>query len=238
MLKRADTYLKLEETKLNFKDCKVIKFVSDNIVSDEEIKSLIISDLNIQLSLCFLYDNYLLFKGLSNSQVPSSGILLLSNQNEDEQIEKYSKIFKNLRLVYYKNELVDIANSDLGENTARIINIYKNLLKSRLVNMDIVDNFLSYEKPNYDPDFLIKQNIVWYEYINKDDFTSSKNSEDFLDLFLNSKVNSKEKYIFLNSYISKKELEEKAYLSIWSKKVKNLFVRDYGSGSLIVFIMD
>lgn len=201
----------------------------NNLGTDEEIKDLIIKNLNIQLSLCTLYDNYLFYKKILSGQRPSSHIFVLEDMVEDK-IETYSKIFESMIFSYLDGDLIHISYCDLGESLERVISIYEDLLENNLLNKDILSHFLN---PNRREDFNLDQEITWYKY--EEDLTGPwdfEPGEDFLDLFLKAKIN-RNRPIFIQSYKSLDQVEEEIREKSWARKVEEIYLREDFNGTLM-----
>lgn len=131
MLERInkDIFFKADDN--SFEALVELEKVFQNKVNEEDLENIILNNLNIQLSLCNLYSNYLFYKKISNKQIPATSIYILNDIDEKLQIQTYSKIFSKMILSFLDEELVHISYADLGENLDVTINLFKKLLERK-----------------------------------------------------------------------------------------------------------
>lgn len=205
MLKRINEDIFFKAGDNSFEALVDIEKAFQNKVNEEDLENIIINNLNIQLSLCNLYSNYLFYKKISNRQIPSTSIYILNDIDENQQVETYSKIFSKMILTYLNNEIIHVSCSSPGENLVAIVNLFKKLLDEKKLNVDIIENFL---RP-LDKQMDYKNNDVCYEYIADNKVLSrQKAKDDYIDIFLKAKIN-RGKDIYFTSYKSIRDLEKK-----------------------------
>lgn len=222
MLKRVDIHdLDLTESKYRASDYEFIDIENNKYESRDKLESLIINNLSIQIGLAHLYDSYLLIKLIENRQIPSTFLDILRGIDEEEQINTYSMIFKNMKLCFLNNELTGIAYADLGADFYRVIDIYESLIKSKLLNEHVLSNFI---RP-----IVLEDNHAdykYYEYIDEGDVLLPEIEDDFIDIFLNSK-NDIGNHITFSTYKNPETLEKEGYLRAWSKKCEKVYPFQY-----------
>lgn len=229
MLERIDEDVFFKAGDNSFEAFVDLEKAFQNKVNEEDLENIIINDLNIQLSLCNLYSNYLFYKKISNSQTPANSIYILNDIDEKLQIQSYSKIFSKMILTYLDDEIIHVSYADLGENLEAIINIFKKLLEGKKLNEDLIENFL--RPVNKQMEY--KNNEICYEYIADNKVLSrQKAKDDYIDIFLKAKIN-RGKDVYFTSYKNIRDLEKEISEKNFLGKVSKVYLRENLEGTIV-----
>lgn len=232
MLERIDEDVFFKAGDNSFEAFVDLEKAFQNKVNQEDLENIIINDLNIQLSLCNLYSNYLFYKKISNRQIPSTSIYILNDIDENQQVETYSKIFSKMILTYLDNEIVHVSYADLGENLEAIVNIFKKFLEGKKLNEDLIENFLrpvdkQMDYKNYEP---------CYKYIADNKVLSRRKAkDDYIDIFLKAKIN-RGKDVYFTSYKNIRDLEKEISEKNYLEKVSKIYLKENLEGTIVCLI--
>lgn len=229
MLERInkDIFFKADDN--SFEALVELEKAFQNKVNEEDLENIILNNLNIQLSLCNLYSNYLFYKKISNKQIPATSIYILNDIDEKLQIKTYSNIFSKMILSFLDEELVHVSYADLGENLDVTINLFKKLLERKKLNEDLIENFL--RPVNKQMEY--KNNEACYEYIADNKVHSrQKVNYDYIDIFLKAKIN-RGKDVYFTSYKNIRDLEKEISEKNYLEKVSKIYLKENLEGTIV-----